>query len=1031
MRIDPSKTPKEPTYQVVLDALSLSPLYPAFLITAEGLDIYMHQFWHTITKIKNSSSHKFKLDKKKCTIDFRVFHDILQICTRLPNQEFIVPPSYAPTLKNLWMYYNQNVDFVELLWEDFMLQIDNRDSKKQEKMYYPRFIKAIIQHFISKDKSISMRNRLFMHTIRDDSILGSLIFVSKTEEYQVYRALIPVEMTNRKMRNSTAYNTYLAFATRAVTPKKARKLNKLASPSKKKTRVFVEEPAEKPAKKPAARRQSTGVQIRDVSMSKKKAPTKTERSKGIELLSEAALPEKAQLKKAIKQSKRETFIHQASGLSEGADLESEVSDEPKGKSINTSEGTGDSDDDNDDDDHQSDDERTESNDDKSVDLNKIDDDEEIQEEDEFVHTPDDYLKDAEPADEEKGDEEMTHTKEVNVEHEEVSQEVTGDQVKDDAQATVTDGLATQKTEAPLQSSFISSDYATKFLNFDNIPSGDTENILIMDIKVQHEDPTTISTTTAPDSETLSDIHQRLSDLENEVKTLKNIDHSSALIAAIKSEVLTAVKEYLRTSLDDALYKVKIEQASKHQETRYTITSSDTAELQEFDQKRTLFETMTKTKSFNKNIKHKALYHALMKSILKDEGAIDKGVAEKSKKRKPDDADRNEGPSAGPDQGLIRKKTSKETEPSKKAKSTETSKGTTKSQLKSTSKSALAEETVFKAGDTQVQQNQRDDMDPEWNECKTIENKPTQKWLSNLAKAEKPSKTFDDLMSTPIDFSTFVMNRLQISDLTQNILVGPAFKILKGTWRSYVELKFNMEECYKALTDQLDWNNLEGDRYQFNLSKSLPLVQSRNHQIIPVDYFFNNDLAYLQGGSTSRTYTTSLTKTKASKYDLHGIEDMVPNLWSPIKVAYNRHALLGTSQWGPKRQTFYGYASNKVSKHDVYSTKRILAVTNVKVNVWYGYGHLEEIETRLFNLEGNVIVHLAAALQPYTTYSNPQGVIYLDKLERNRLMYSHELYKFSDGTLTSVRDKLKDMLNNLEMGYTSVMPRRRWSNLDKK
>ncbi|GKA68782.1 hypothetical protein Tco_0768699, partial [Tanacetum coccineum] len=51
--------------------------------------------------------------------------------------------------------------------------------------------------------------------------------------------------------------------------------------------------------------------------------------------------------------------------------------------------------------------------------------------------------------------------------------------------------------------------------------------------------------------------------------------------------------------------------------------------------------------------------------------------------------------------------------------------------------------------------------------------------------------------------------------------------------------------------------------------------------------------------------------------------------------------------------------------------------------------------------------------------------------RNRLMCSHELYKFNDGTLTSVRDKLKDMLNNLEMGYTSVMPRRRWSNLDKK
>ncbi|GJW23502.1 hypothetical protein Tco_0034124 [Tanacetum coccineum] len=52
------------------------------------------------------------------------------------------------------------------------------------------------------------------------------------------------------------------------------------------------------------------------------------------------------------------------------------------------------------------------------------------------------------------------------------------------------------------------------------------------------------------------------------------------------------------------------------------------------------------------------------------------------------------------------------------------------------------------------------------------------------------------------------------------------------------------------------------------------------------------------------------------------------------------------------------------------------------------------------------------LEPYTTYSNPQGVIYLDKLERNRLMCSHDLYKFRDGTLISVRDKLKDMANNL-------------------
>ncbi|GJY28269.1 hypothetical protein Tco_0404036 [Tanacetum coccineum] len=154
------------------------------------------------------------------------------------------------------------------------------------------------------------------------------------------------------------------------------------SPSKKKNLVAVEEHAEKPLRNLQLRRQTVGVQIRDtpgVSVSKRKAPVKTERSKGIELLSEAALLEEAQLKKAIKRSKRETNIHQAGGSSEGSGLELEGPDEQKGKSSDTSEGTGlipgvpdvskadsskseyeswgDSDDDNDDDDQQSDDEQ--------------------------------------------------------------------------------------------------------------------------------------------------------------------------------------------------------------------------------------------------------------------------------------------------------------------------------------------------------------------------------------------------------------------------------------------------------------------------------------------------------------------------------------------------------------------------------------------------------------------------------------------------------------------------------------------------
>ncbi|GKD84474.1 hypothetical protein Tco_1355628, partial [Tanacetum coccineum] len=90
------------------------------------------------------------------------------------------------------------------------------------------------------------------------------------------------------------------------------------------------------------------------------------------------------------------------------------------------------------------------------------------------------------------------------------------------------------------------------------------------------------------------------------------------------------------------------------------------------------------------------------SLHLDEDAMEEGVADKLKKRKHDDVDKDEGPSAGSDRGLKRRKTSKDTEPSKKAKSTETSKGTSKgtskTQPKSTDKSAQAEEIVFVAGD---------------------------------------------------------------------------------------------------------------------------------------------------------------------------------------------------------------------------------------------------------------------------------------------------------------------------------------------
>ncbi|GKB64757.1 hypothetical protein Tco_0920943 [Tanacetum coccineum] len=72
---------------------------------------------------------------------------------------------------------------------------------------------------------------------------------------------------------------------------------------------------------------------------------------------------------------------------------------------------------------------------------------------------------------------------------------------------------------------------------------------------------------------------------------------------------------------------------------------------------------------------------------------------------------------------------------------------------------------------------------------------------------------------------------------------------------------------------------------------LPLTSPSpsGHRTVAADYFFNNDLKYLKTSDPEVTYTTSIMKTKAARYEIKGIEDMVPILWSTIKHAFDKDA----------------------------------------------------------------------------------------------------------------------------------------------
>ncbi|GKB14577.1 hypothetical protein Tco_0848500 [Tanacetum coccineum] len=96
--------------------------------------------------------------------------------------------------------------------------------------------------------------------------------------------------------------------------------------------------------------------------------------------------------------------------------------------------------------------------------------------------------------------------------------------------------------------------------------------------------------------------------------------------------------------------------------------------------------------------------------------------------------------------------------------------------------------------------------------------------------EDPRESFNELMDTPLDFSAFVMNRLKFDTLTPELLTGPTFKLMKVSCKSLVELEYFFKEVYKATTDQLDWNNPEGQQYPHDLRKPLPLIPNYSRQI---------------------------------------------------------------------------------------------------------------------------------------------------------------------------------------------------------
>ncbi|GJS87995.1 hypothetical protein Tco_0770631 [Tanacetum coccineum] len=356
LRLSSDVTSKEATLQVVYDVLKLTPFYKAFQVTADAPEIYMQEFW--ASAYVHNRSVRFKMNNKKHIIGLEQFRDILQICPKVGNKKFVEPPlekeilaflaslghsgdirkitdvnvnklhqpwrSFAAIINKclsgkpsydslrlsqaqiLWgMYNKKNVDYAYLLWEDFIFQIENKNTKKGNAMYYPRFTKLVINFVMDKDPSIPRRNKVNWHYARDDPMFTTINVISRNEDTQLYGTILPVALTNEDIRNSKSYKEYYAIASGTIPPKTK------GSKKKANTDTITKQ---KPPTAPKEKKSGKGKQ----------------KTTELETISEANLTEAEQLKIITKRSRQETHSSHASGsgADEGTGVTPGVPDAP-------------------------------------------------------------------------------------------------------------------------------------------------------------------------------------------------------------------------------------------------------------------------------------------------------------------------------------------------------------------------------------------------------------------------------------------------------------------------------------------------------------------------------------------------------------------------------------------------------------------------------------------------------------------------------------------------------------------------------
>ncbi|GJV46236.1 hypothetical protein Tco_1430772 [Tanacetum coccineum] len=469
------------------------------------------------------------------------------------------------------------------------------------------------------------------------------------------------------------------------------------------------------------------------------------------------------------------------------------------------------------------------------------------------------------------------------------------------------------------------------------------------------------------------LEERLDKQGNRLYNLENLD--------IPHKVSKAVDEIVTDAVDWAI------QAPLRDRFR---------DLPEADMKEILHHRMWESNSYQAHEDHKMLYEALEKSMARDHTdqlLTDLAEARRKKKKRHDSPKTPPGspphqpppppPPAGSSgtPGASGASGSSQLPPPPPPPSTNQSDQSTSTAAPSSSKTAVsAEYTAWTTTDTRLKPSvssipeelhMDDDTTPDeqvqssgdedighdhiptvnlrQNWWKPLTEDRVNNWASALASTYAPPPE-NSLLAQTGDMAIFMdwfCKKQGITELKQQDLEGPAYEIVKVFHPNVIHLQYQMEECHKLLTDQVDESII-----RYNVSKPLPLGGPPGQVTIQSDFFFNKDLEYLRYGRKSGRPALSISKMKAAYYPDVGLEQMVPDqMWIEEECKYDIAAMYGISHWWFQRQRFYiDRHTSEGDRRAVRTHMRILSVVRIEVFSLYGYDYMKKIVLRRADLK---------------------------------------------------------------------------------